>query len=190
MHDTNLFIRLFKEYCHLSGEVERELNTKVQFLTKKKGSFIIKKGQIVSNLFIVEKGLIRSFYNKEEQEITVWFGYENIPFAAIASIYSNQASHETIQCLEDSVFQYISEKDLYDLYEKYPEVNTIGRKIAEEYCILLDERAFSFQTKSAEERYDALIKNEPEIIKRAPLGYIASYLGITQETLSRIRRKK
>lgn len=189
MQDTNLINKL-KEYGHLSAEIETEILTKIRYISKRKGGFIVKAGQINKNFFIVEQGLIRSFYRRDGQEVTIWFGYENIPFVPIASYYNNKASHESIECLEDSVFQYISHNDLYELYQKYPEVSTIGRKITEEYCVLLDERIFSFQTKSAEERYHTLVKDEPEIIKRVPLGYIASYLGITQETLSRIRKKK
>ncbi|MDR2920865.1 MAG: hypothetical protein LBV72_16070 [Tannerella sp.] len=76
-----------------------------------------------------------------------------------------------------------------ELYRKYSEINTIGRKIVEDYCKILDQRIFTMQTMSAEKRYNDLIQNYPEVIKRAPLGYIASFLGISQETLSRVRRK-
>ncbi|KKX47870.1 hypothetical protein [Sphingobacterium sp. IITKGP-BTPF85] len=68
-------------------------------------------------------------------------------------------------------------------------METIGRKLAEEYCKILEERAISLQTESAEERYNTLLKNETAAAQRISLGHIASYLGITQETLSRIRKK-
>ena len=68
-------------------------------------------------------------------------------------------------------------------------MNIIGRKVAEEYCRILEERSFSLQANSAEQRYNDLIKNQPETLKRISLGHIASYLGISQETLSRIRKK-
>ncbi len=189
MQDSNIFIRLLKGYGYLSDEAEEELKTKIQYITKKKGSRIIKEGQIVPSFFVAERGLIRSFYKKDEQEITIWFGYEGVPFASIASFFDNKPARETVQCLEECSFQYITGKDMNELYQKYNEVNTIGRKLVEEYCKMLDERNFAFQTQSAEDRYKTLIKNEPEVIKRAPLGYIASYLGISQETLSRVRKR-
>ncbi len=91
-----------------------------------------------------------------------------LPFAASASAFNNKPSRETIQCLEDCIFQYIPGKELEELYQKYNNVNTVGRKLIEEYCDMLIERNYSFQTKSAEDRYKDLIKYEPEIIKRVP----------------------
>jgi hypothetical protein len=74
------------------------------------------------------------------------------------------------------------------LYKDFPEFNIIGRRFTEDYCLLLEERAYQLQTMSAAERYHKLLKDYPEAVKRIPLGNIASYLGITQETLSRIRK--
>ncbi len=189
MQNTNLFIRRLKMYGYLSGEAEKELEAKIQTISKKKGSCIIKEGQLVPSFFIIEKGIIRSYYQKEGQEITIWFGYEGHNFASIESYFNNKPSRETIQCLENCEFQYITGKDLDELYQKHNDINTIGRKIIEEYCVMLNERNYSFQSQSAEDRYKNLIKNEAEVIKRVPLGYIASYLGISPETLSRVRRK-
>ncbi len=189
IHNTNPFISRLKEYGYISSDAEKALQMKIQCIAKTKGSYIIKEGQIAPSFFVIERGLVRSFLKRDGQEITVWFGYENVPFASIASFFDNKPSLETIQCLEDCVFQYIDGKDLNELYKQYNEINTIGRKILEEYLKILDERSFSLQTQSAEDRYKALIQNEPEIIKRVPLGYIASYLGVSQETLSRVRRK-
>ncbi len=186
---TNLFIGIFREYAPVSHEIISEIASRTKTVSRKKGSYVVKEGQIATGLYIVEKGLVRGFYNRQDQEVTMWFGYEGIIFASIASFYNNKRSREVIQCLEDSVFQFISNGDLQALYQKYPQMNTISRKITEEYCIILDNRIFSMQTLSAEQRYRELLENEPEIIKRVALGYIASYLGISQETLSRIRKK-
>lgn len=189
MQNKNLFIERLKSYGYVSAEVQNELKTKIQRISKKKGSYVIKEGQIVPSFFVIEQGLIRSFFKREGHEITVWFGYEDQQFAAITSYFDNKPSHETIECLEDCEFQYITGKDMNDLYRKYNDLNTIGRKIVEDYCKVLDQRIFAMQTMSAEQRYKDLIQNHPEVIKRVPLGYIASFLGISQETLSRVRRK-
>lgn len=189
MQNTNLFINQLKLYGKLSGEAEKELAAKVQLISKKKGSHIIKEGQIVPGFFVIGKGMIRSFYKRDGHEITAWFGYEGQQFAAITSFFDNKPSHETIECLEDCEFQFITGKDISDLYRKHNDLNIIGRKIVEDYCKVLDERIFALQTMPAEQRYKDLILNHPEVIKRVPLGYIASFLGISQETLSRVRRK-
>lgn len=187
--DSDLFIQRFKEYGTLSESAESDMASKVQCISKKKGSYIIKEGQIVPSFFFTVKGLTRSFYKREGQEITAWLGYEGQNFAAITSFFENRPSHETIECLEDCDFLFISGKDMNDLYKKHNEINSIGRKIVEEYCILLDKRIFALQTMSATERYNDLVKNDPEVIKRVPLIYIASFLGISPETLSRVRKK-
>lgn len=186
---SNLLVETFKRYGHLSNEIVSEIMSKTKRISRTKGSFIVRQGQIASGLYVIEKGLVRAFYKKDNQEIAIWFGYEGINFASIASFFDNKPSREVIQCLEDSIFQYISGKDLRMFYNKYPEMSIISRKMTEEYCIILDDRTFSFQTQSAEERYKELLENDPEIVRRVPLGYIASYLGISQETLSRVRKK-
>lgn len=189
LQNTNLFISQLKSYGYISNEAEKELEVRVQRISKKKGSYIVKEGQVVPSFFVIEQGMIRSFFRREGHEITVWFGYEGEQFAAITSFFDNKPAHETIECLEDCEFLYVTGKDLNELYRKYNELNTIGRKIVEDYCKIMDQRIFTMQTMSAEQRYKDLIQNHPEVIKRAPLGYIASFLGISQETLSRIRRR-
>lgn len=100
----------------------------------------------------------------------------------------NKPSFENLQFLEDSEIYAISADDLNDLYRIYPELNLIGRKIAEELCVLLEERSISLHTESAIERYHSLIRQQPNLLNRINLGHIASFLGITQEILSHIRR--
>jgi len=185
----NTFIEQLKKYGNLSPELETNITPKIKFLKKQKGDFLLKEGQVVSNLFIIEKGLIRSFYNSNEREINVWFGFENVILGSVTPLFFNQPSIENIQFLEDTSLYYISSNDLNKLYKTSLEMNIIGRKMAEEYCKILEERSFSLQTQSAEQRYNDLLKHQPEVVQRISLGHIASYLGISQETLSRIRRK-
>jgi CRP-like cAMP-binding protein len=185
----NPLIDQFKKYGNLTFELETELKSKIKFLKKDKGNFLLKSGQTVSNLFVIEKGIVRSFHNSNEKEINVWFGSENVILGSVMPLFFNQPSIENIQFLEDSTLYYISNNDLNELYKKSLEMNIIGRKMAEEYCKILEERSFSLQTQSAEQRYNDLLKNQPEVLQRVSLGHIASYLGISQETLSRIRKK-
>lgn len=186
----NPLITLCRKFGPISLDIEKELDLKTQSKIYKKDTFFIKDGQIVSSLFVIEKGLVRSFYMKEEREITDWFGFENTPLGATMPLFFNRPSLQNIQFLETSIIHYISNSDLNALYNKYNEMNTIGRRMTEEFCRIMEERSWSLQTESAEQRYLNLIKSEPEILQRVSLGHIASYLGITQETLSRIRSKR
>ncbi|MEN5436032.1 Crp/Fnr family transcriptional regulator [Sphingobacterium faecium] len=185
----NLLIQQLKKYGPIHTDLEEELIKRTKFMTKQKGDFFLKQGQVVSNMFVIEKGIVRAFYNKEDREINVWFSIENMILGSVIPLFFNLPSLESIQFLEDSSIYYISREDMNELYQKYHQMETIGRKLAEEYCKILEERAISLQTESAEERYNTLLKNETAAAQRISLGHIASYLGITQETLSRIRKK-
>lgn len=185
----NPLISKLKTYGNISEEIEIELTKIIYKSTKQKGDFFLKQGQIVSSLFFIEKGLVRSYYLKGDREINFWFGFENVILGSAIPLFYDQPSFENIEFLETSTYYYISSKDLNKLYEKFHEMSTIGRKIAEECCVTVSERAISLQTENAEQRYNSLIKFQPDATQRISLGHIASYLGITQETLSRIRKK-
>lgn len=185
----NSLIKFLKKYGSISPETENELLKKIQLINKKKGDFFLKQGQVTSSLLIMEKGLIRAFFVKDDKEYNSWFAIENEIISSILPLYAGKPSFENIQFLEDSTGYWISVNDLNDLYRKHPELEKIGRKMAEELCIVLEERITSLHTESAEQRYQNLVKNQPHLLQRLNLGHIASFLGITQETLSRIRKR-
>lgn len=95
----NNFIEQLKKYGNLSLELETDITPKIKFLKKQKGDFLLKEGQVVSNLFVIEKGLVRSFYNSNEREINVWFGFENVILGSVTPLFFNQPSIENIQFL-------------------------------------------------------------------------------------------
>lgn len=137
----------------------------------------------------MEKGLVRAFFRKGDKEINTWFGGEHELIGSILPLYSRQPSFEYIQFLEDAILYFITTEDLNEAYAHYPELNLAGRKIAEELCRILEERILSLHTASAEERYKTIVQKHPDLLQRVNLGHIASYLGITQETLSKIRSR-
>jgi CRP-like cAMP-binding protein len=187
-YGKNPIIQQFLKYGNLSNEAAKEIDSKTNFFLKKKNEHFLRDGQILSSYFVITKGLIRAYFYRNQKEVNTWFGEENQIFGSILPIYANKPSFENIEFLEDSEIYSISSNDLNDLYRTYPELNLIGRKIAEEVCIILEERAVSLHTESAAERYKTLIRLQPNLLNRINLGHIASYLGITQETLSRIRK--
>ncbi|MCP2025174.1 CRP-like cAMP-binding protein [Flavobacterium sp. HSC-32F16] len=185
----NALIEKFKQYGPLSNEIEKELLKKIKMQTRPKGDFFLKQGQVITCLFMLETGLVRSYYTVEDREVNSWFGFENIILGSITPLFLQRPSSENIQFLEHSTIHYIESSDLEALYRKHTEMNTIGRLIAEECCKFLEERVNSLQTQSAEKRYQSLLSFQPDALQRISLGHIASYLGIKQETLSRIRKK-
>lgn len=185
----NPLINELRKLGPISTEIEQEIQAMTKFVARKKGDYFLKKGQTVSNMFVLETGCVRGFYNKKTKDINTWFGFENELLGSFLPLFSNLPSYENIQFLKDATLYYISANDLNALYPKHEQLNTVGRKMAEYYCKILEERIASFQVESAEERYISLLHDYPQALQRISLGHIASYLGISQETLSRIRKK-
>lgn len=167
----------------------------VHLLTEKTEKFeyparfkIVKSNSIISEIFFIEKGAARSYFYNDGNEITTWFSFENEFVTSFYSFISNQPSHETIELLEDSIIHSINFNDLNTLTLKYPPINHLYRKVLE-INFLKQERILSERYYTAKDKYDNLMQKHPEVLQRVPLGYIASYLGINQSTLSRIRKK-
>lgn len=183
----NPLIQQLKKYGSISSVAEKAIEEKTKLFLKNKGDHFLKEGQLLTSYFVVNKGVFRAYIHRKDKEINVWFGQEHQIFGAIMPMYANRPSPENIQFLEDAEVYGISVDDLENLYKIYPELNLIGRKIAEEVCVVLEDRITSLHTESAPERYQSLIKEHPNLLNRINLGHIASYVGVTQETLSRIR---
>jgi CRP-like cAMP-binding protein len=185
----NPLIAKLKKYGNISPEVEQAIEKRVNSQSKKKYSHFLKQGQTISSLFIIEKGLARAYFSNKGKEVNSWFVVEGVIAGSILPLYAQKPSFEAIEFLEDSEIHSISADALEELYRDFPELNLIGRKVAEELCAILEERITSLHVESAEERYHALMATYPNLQQRINLGHIASYLGITQETLSRIRKR-
>jgi CRP/FNR family transcriptional regulator, anaerobic regulatory protein len=179
---------------HVSGiiSVSEELKQAITSVSKKsvvaKNQTILSSGEKCNDIFFVEKGLLRGYYIDEEgKDITNWFAQENEFATCFYSFIAKQPSFEIIQTLENCELTKLTYADLQSLYLNFPETERIGRIITEDYYIKLEERILNLQFKTAKERYNSLLLLKPKLLQRASLGQIATYLGITQETLSRIR---
>ena len=153
----------------------------------KKGDLIIKENSFPDSIYFIEKGLARGFANYLDSEITFWLGHEGEPILGMKTLVNNQKCYENIEALEDIIGYKISFKVLSELYNNDIHIANWGRKFAEIELLKTEERLLARQVKTATERYYDLCALHPQLIKRVPLGYIASYLGITQVSLSRIR---
>ncbi len=180
-------VKHLSSFISISKPLEKEINTISKKISLQKGEIIINIDERCEQLFFVEKGLLRGYYFDEDKEITNWFSQEEEFATCFYSFIANKPSFEIIQALEDCELIQLNYTSLQDLYNKFPETERIGRMITESYYIKLEERILNLQFKTAKERYQKLSSTKPSLLQRASLGQIASYLGITQETLSRIR---
>jgi len=176
-------------YSTLNTEAQNALNNAFEKVTLSKNTFLLSEGKTCRHLYFLEKGALRGFYTLDGKEITHWFAFENDFVTSFHSFITNEPSVENIQLLEGSVLWSISKEKLTDLFDKYHEIERLMRIAYEKYYIRLEERFVNAQFKSAKERYEGLLLQTPHILERVPLGYIASYLGFSQETLSRVRSK-
>ncbi|WP_234859541.1 Crp/Fnr family transcriptional regulator [Aquimarina aquimarini] len=154
----------------------------------KRNHILHKEGTTCNYIYIVKKGIARTFYHKEEKDISVHFALEGDVTTAIDSLISREKSRYGIELLEDCELKVISYGELQALLSKYPQYEEYIRAIILHSYVQLANRVEEFLFFNAKERYDNLIKEKPMLLQRVNLGHISSYLGITQETLSRIRK--
>lgn len=152
-----------------------------------KGHILMKSNKIEHNIYIINKGIVRAYSHREGNEVTFWFGMEGDPVVSMKSYVQNQPGYEDIELLEDCELYEITTKHLHQLYNEDIHLTNWGRKFAEVELIKSEERLISLQFHNATERYNNLLKNHPDLLQRVALGHLASYLGITQVSLSRIR---
>jgi CRP-like cAMP-binding protein len=154
-----------------------------------KDHFLLKEHAISDYIYFIEKGIARMFYRKSEKEVTEWIAMDQQFFLSITSFFQRVPSRLNIHTLEPSEVYGIHHDDFMRLAEKHHDIERLLRKMVTASLILSQIRMDSIQFETAQQRYDRLLNTSPEIIKRVPLSYIASFLGVTLETLSRIRSK-
>ncbi len=156
----------------------------------KKKKKLLSEGEKSENIFFILKGSLRIYYlDKKGEETNTWFLSENELAISVYSFFTSQPSFECIETLEDCTLITLSKNKLDELYNKHLEFNIIGRRFTELYYVRNEAQTNSLRMLTAKERYLALCSGQPHIIQRIPLGHIASYLGISPETLSRIRKQ-
>ena len=176
-------------YQPLGTDAENALEDCFTCVTMSKNEFLLKEGKVCRHLYFLEKGALRGFYNLDGKEITHWFGFENDFVTSFHSFITGEPAVENIQLLESCTLWSLSKDTLTNLLNQYHDIERLVRTTYEKYYIRLEERYVNAHFKPAKERYESLLQQTPYIVERVPLGHIASYLGISQETLSRIRSK-
>lgn len=155
-----------------------------------KGATLLEEGKICRKLFFVEKGILRFYYiNEEGEDITHWFLLENDFVTEINSFIQQEASEYYLETLEDSVVYTCSYDSFSNITELFPDAHQLWNIILAKSLLELGEKIKDLQFRDAKTRYDNLLEKHPTITQRVSLKHIASYLGIAQPSLSRIRKK-
>jgi CRP-like cAMP-binding protein len=157
--------------------------------TYPKKTFILRDGQICDKACMVVDGLARAYYVNEGKDITSRFMDEGFIITSWISYYHQESGDEFIEVLEDTTLACISYKDIQNLYKEFPLFNIIGRKQTEYSLYQAELRTRMLRKHTAEEKYKFFLDNHPDLISRVPLKYIATYLGMNEETFSRIRSR-
>lgn len=186
---TALF-QYFKKFNPLSAKAEEAIEAISTIITIPKNKELQAIGHTCKTIYFLKKGMARIYYLKDGTDITEGFFFENSIIARVESLFTGKASRKAIQVLEDAEIIAINATKLFRLYDSYPEIERLFRKIVEAAYVDTVNRIEGIQFHSAEERYKSLLSESPDILRRVPLKYIASYLGITQVSLSRIRGQR
>jgi len=152
-----------------------------------KGHLLVKPGTVCHSIFFIEEGLTRTYYEKDGKDITDWLSPENSFACSIVSFITRRPDRRGIEALEPTRVWTIHYNDLETLYTTHHSIERMGRLIVSSGLVQLQMRFDDLHFATAAERYATMMKQTPSLLQRTPLHIIASYLGITQETLSRIR---
>jgi CRP/FNR family transcriptional regulator, anaerobic regulatory protein len=154
----------------------------------KKGEFWVKEGEFKSDILFISKGMLRAYFVKDEVERTFDFAIENQVITATNSYILGVPSTDYIQAVEDTNMCVISKDNLEVLFSQSAKWERLGRLIFQGYTLDQEIRLRSFISETAQERYERLAKEQPELLQRTPQIYLANFLGITPQSLSRLRR--
>ncbi len=183
-------IRLYlDQFVQLSEEEWHVFSSKLEKVEFPKRSIIRLKGEVESHLLFINSGIIRYYIEKNDTQYTFGFAFAREFASAYDSFLTQKPSRYYVEALTDTVAWKISFENLQLAYQETQNGNAIGRALAEELYLYKFSKEMSLKHQSAEERYLSLIENKPHFLKEIPLQYIASYIGVTPQTLSKIRRR-
>jgi CRP-like cAMP-binding protein len=178
---------LARRYSTMTHEELDVLESVLVPLKFTKGEKILSEGDICHNIYWIVKGLVRQYYYKNGKEVTEYMGAENTVMMSIESLFMEKPSTQIMQALEPTLIYALPKMELEAVAMRSVNIQILFRKILEESLIISQVRADMLRFESAQDRYQRLVKSSPQLILRAPLVYIASYLQMTPETLSRVR---
>lgn len=185
---TNLkkFIRRFVK---LSDTELEDIASKFKRKEIKKNNYIFRQGDTCKDFVFVDKGCLRLYYVKDGIEISVWFAFQPSSAIEVYSFVSESPSDYFLQAIEDSEVLYLPKADLKKLYQYQPKMQEMMRNFWEAVLLDLISRFTALEKDSAEKRYLDLLNKQPDYLEAIPQKYLASFIGVTPTSLSRIRKK-
>ena len=178
----------------VSEQVCTQFLHKIRFVNVQRGKVLLSEGDVCDKLWFIKCGLVRGYHLIRNQDgsledITGWFAKENDFFHAADSFVNQVPARECIEVLEPSMLFYIPRQDLYQLYREHPEICCLGRIIAERTSLVQSELLREMRVLSAPQKFEAFRSRSKELIARVPQKYIASYLGISENYVSKLKAK-
>lgn len=178
------------EFVLLNPQQQRSLLDVVKPVSLSRDDVLLEQGEVSNDIYFVAKGILRAACEVDDKDVTRWFCFEDHFATAYFSFVYRQPSEDRITAVTDAEIFSISHGGLEALARKDPVWIDLNRHLVEHYYTVLQDRVMSFQTCSTAERYSALLAERPDIEEQVPLGHLASFLGMSQETLSRLRKKR
>ncbi len=182
-----LFIQKIREAYPLSDTVLKLFLEQMECIALPKGHLLIRDGAIEKYSYFIVKGFARGFFFKDGRDVTLWFASEGMSLLSMNAYLFGAAGYENIELLEDCKLMKISNEQLNILFEQQIELANWGRRMSDLVVLKLEQMFMERYFLSASRRYHLLIEREPTIVHKVALRHIASYLGISQVSLSRIR---
>ncbi len=175
-------------YAHFSDDELEFIAGRFKPKSVNKNQFLLKQGNICKDLIFVQEGCLRLYYLKEDMEVSVWFAFRQSSAIEIYSFVSEKPTDYFIQSIEDSEVLYLPKTELSKLYQSHPKMQEMMRNYWEDVVLNLISRFTSLQKDTAEKRYLDLL-NKPSYLETIPQKYLASFIGVTPTSLSRIRKQ-
>lgn len=178
------------DYFHPLDETARQfMARRLKLIKINRRKLLLREGDICQHIYFIKSGAVRGYVVEGTHDITTWITVENEMVTSIASLNERAPCTENIQAIEDCELLTLTYDDLEELYHVSPSFNITGRKLLQRYYWDAEQRAFIARLTKAENKYRHFLTRHHHLANRIPLKFISSYLGMTLETLSRIRKK-
>lgn len=181
--------KYIQTYFGINKDELTKMSSYFKVVSLKKGDYFLKTGRYSDRLGFVNSGIIREFVQYNDKEVTKWISTEGYFVVDLASFIFQQTARWNIQALTDCELYVIEHKDYQRIGQVVPSWSELEKLFLSKCFIVLEDRILQHLSMSAEERFNKLFNFNPELFNQVPLQYLASMLGMTPETLSRIRKK-
>lgn len=185
----NKFVNYFSKVSPLSEAESNAIAESMSIKIFKKGEFLLKEGQISIDTYFIMEGCVREYIVIDGEDKTTNFFTEEQWIISLNNFSNHTPSENNLVCVEDTVVSVGNEELAQEMFKVFPRFETISRAIVEAVFLEQKKQLTSYLTDSAEQRYLKLLKSRPDIFQRVPQYYIASYIGVKPESLSRIRKR-